>query len=1142
MNDKYKILFLEDNINDYDLAVREIRKSKIEFDTKLVSTKEDYESALTAFNPDIIISDYMLPAFNGMAALEIKKKISPFIPFIILTGSMNEETAVTCMKAGADDYVIKEHLARLSSAIISSIDKSKIHIQKELAEKKHRESEARFRILTETTASAIFINQEYFIYANRAAQDLCGYSFDEILKMKPWEFVHPDYLEIAQSRDVARRKGDDVPNKYELKIIRKDKEERWIEITAGTIDYDGQKSVIVTAFDITARKVDEDALRESEERYRSSFENAVIGKTIINAEGKFLKVNKSFCKMIGYSEEELYKMSFPGITHPHDIERSWEHGNKLISGEVTSDSFEKRYIRKDGSSICVIMSFIVYSKLNGVPHTFASDIIDITERKKAESALKESESLFRILLDTTTTSIFIYKNENFIDVNEATLNLTGYTKEEFLKMKIWDIVHSDHKELIKQRMQDRMQGKDVPTRYEFKVVGKDGRIIWVDFTAARVIYKEENCVIGTAFNITGLKYAFEELRKLNRAVEQSPTSIIITNVEGNIEYVNPKFTQVSGYTFEEMKGRNPRAIQSGLTPLKTYQEMWQTILNGGEWRGEILNKKKNGELYWELMIISGIKNIHGEITHYLAIKEDITEKKQAHELLLRSETQFRSVWENSFDAMRLIDENGLILEVNAAYCKLVGKTKSELETKPYNVVYSEADPNLIEDFKRDFKTRSLRSNYEGQVTYWDERKIWLEVSHSFIEIENQPAKLLTIFRDITARKETEQQLIIAKEKAEEVSKLKSNFLANMSHELRTPMIGILGFAEILRSELETDSHKEMASTIYVSGNRLLQTLNQLLDLSRIESNRLDLKMTAVNLDHFISEHIKLYQSVALNKNLRLEEKILKKNITALLDERFLIQILDNLINNALKFTKMGSVTIEVGEEVYDDKNWAVVKIIDTGIGISEENIKIIFEEFRQASEGLGRNYEGTGLGLTITKKATEIMGGRIVVESKLDIGSTFKICFPSVSISTDIPVTAAESVHKHKNFEAEPGGKPKILFVDNDKFSRDFVKLSLKNFYDVELVDDGESAIKKVGESLFDAILMDIGLGNGMDGIKTTHEIRKIQFYKDVPIIAVTAFAMKGDKEKILSEGLTDYISKPFTRKEIIDILKKNLS
>jgi len=1142
MNDKYKILFIEDNINDYELTIREIRKSKIEFDTKLVSTKEDYEAALTTFRPDIIISDYMLPNFNGMAALEIKKKVTPLTPFIILTGSMNEETAVSCMKAGANDYLIKEHLARLSSAIISAVDKSKIQIQKELTEKAYRESEARFRILTETTASAIFINHEYFIYANKAAQDLCGYSLEEITRMKSWEFVHPDFQEVARLRDISRRKGEAIPDRYELKIIRKDKEERWIEITAGTIDYDGQKSVIVTAFDITARKLDEEALRESEERYRNSFENAVIGKTIINAKGKFLKVNKSFCQMIGYSEIELYKMSFVDITHPQDIDRSWDEGNRLISGQVSNVTFEKKYIRKDGDTICVIMSFIVYSKVNGIPHSFASDIIDITERKKAEAALRESESLFRILLDTTTTSIFIYQNENFIDVNNATLKLTGYTKEEFLKMKIWDIVHPDHKELIRQRMYDRMQGKDVPNRYEFKVIGKDGRTLWVDFTAARIIYKEKNCVIGTAFDITGLKYAFEELRKLTRAVEQSPSSIIITNLDGNIEYVNPKFTQVSGYTLDEVKGKNPKIIQSGLTPLGTYREMWQTILNGSEWRGEILNKKKNGELYWESMIISGIKDFNGKISHYLAVKEDITEKKQSQEMILRSETQFRSVWENSFDAMRLTDENGVILEVNAAYCKLVGKSKSELEGKTYNSVYTEEYPHLVDEFKRDFKSRTIKLNYENEVTYWNGEKIWLEISNSFIELENQPTKLLTIFRNITARKEAEQQLIVAKEKAEEVSKLKSNFLANMSHELRTPMIGILGFAEILRSELGNDSQKEMALTIYTSGNRLLQTLNQLLDLSRIESNKLDLNMTAIKIETFISQHIKLYQSVATNNNLQLEEKISKRNVTALLDERFLIQILDNLINNALKFTKQGKVIVEVDEEIHDAKNWAVIKVIDTGIGISEENIQIIFDEFRQASEGLGRNYEGTGLGLTITKKSIEIMNGKIEVESKLGVGSTFKVSFPSISYSPDMRVETNDIAHKHKSFENGTGRKPKILFVDNDKFSRDFVRLSLKNFYEIDLVDDGETAIQKVSEALYDAILMDIGLGNGMDGVQTTQEIRKIEFYKDVPIIAVTAFAMKGDKEKILSEGLTDYISKPFTRKELIDLLKKNLS
>ena len=1012
VNMNIKILFVEDSREDYDLAIEALTNSDFEFEPKLAIEPKEYQRLLIEFNPDIIISDNILQNFNGIEVLDIKNKFNPQIPFIIFTGLMNEKIALEWMRLGVNDYVLKEHVKRLALSIITSIEISKIKAQKTIAENSLIESEARFRILTESTTSAIFINQEYFIYANRAAQELTGFSLDEIIKMKFWEFVHPDFQRLAKERDIARRNRKDILNRYEMKIIRKDKHERWIDLTAATINYAGTNSVIVTAFDITERKLDEITLRESEERYRDSFENAVIGKTIINAQGKFLKVNKSFTKLIEYSENELLEMNFGDITHPDDLIKSWNSGNLLISGKETNVSFEKRYIKKGGDIVWVIISFFVHTKVKDKPFSFASDIIDITERK----------------------------------------------------------------------------------------------------------------------------YAVEELRKLTRAVEQSPNSVIITNVEGNIEYINPTFTKVTGYLFEELKGKNPRIFQSGLTSKETYKSMWLTITSGEIWQGEIQNKKKNGDIFWESMTISGIKDNNGIITHFLAVKENISEKKHANEEILKSEAQFRSVWDKSFDALRLTNEEGIILLVNDAYCRITGKSKEELEGKYYDVVYIRENRHSIEKFRNDFKQKKIRSNYESEVKFWDGRISWLEISNSFIGVEHQSTKLLSIFRDISGRKKTEQELISAKEKAEEVSRIKSNFLASMSHELRTPMIGILGFAEILKMELEIDIYKDMAETIHQSGQRLLRTLNQILDLSRIESNKLDIKIQPIQIIPIILENIKQYKVLAFNKGIQVLENFIKTNVTTLIDERYFIQVLDNLLDNAVKYTQQGEIIIQVDEENLNGKGWAILKVIDTGIGISLENQQIIFEEFRQASEGLGRNYEGTGLGLAITKKSVELMGGTIEVESQLEKGSTFIVKLP---LANNFNIG---NNNIHSSGTKNSSSKQKILFVENDQFSQDFVKLSLKNLFDVDIAESGEEALKKIKEYSYNIILMDIGLGKGMDGIMATKEIRKVNPYQNIPIIAVTAFAMKGDKEKILSEGLNDYISKPFTRKEIIDLISKNLA
>ncbi|MHB8578836.1 MAG: PAS domain S-box protein [Ignavibacteriaceae bacterium] len=1259
----YRILFLEDNEIDYAIAIRELRKSSIKFLEKHVQTKSDYLSAIQEFNPDLIISDYLLPNFDAMEALRIRNETNVEIPFIILTGSMDEEIAVECMKKGASDYVIKDHIAQLVPAVYSVLERKEIQKEKDVIEGALRISESHYRELVEQAVIGIFNTdlEGRILFINQKVCQLLQYTREELLKLNIRD-TYPTGSDYSSEKLYANL-GNGYPVNFERLIKRKDGTLFPIEVNIKLMS-DG--NILGIIHDITERVETLNALRDSEERFRVAFDNALIGNSITSLEGKFLKVNRAFCEMLGYNENELVNRNMTSITHPEDVQKSIDDMSKLFNGMENSVHFEKRYISKEGKVIWASLGIIVHRDINGKPLYYIAHVQDITEKKIAENSLqesetrfrslaetapsgififredkflyvnpytlkmsgyseeeflnmriadlihpdfrekvikinrerqagasvptryefkiltkegkelwvdftaglieyegipaiigtafdittrkiaeenlRESENLFRTLTDTTTTGIFISQDDNFIEVNNATLLMCGYSREEFLRMNIRDIVHPDYSEMVKNRAIDRTKGLPVPSRYEFKILTKEGKELWVDFTGGAIKHNGKVAIIGTLFNITDRKNAIYELRKLLQAIEQSPNTVIITDLNGNIEYINPKFTEITGYSFEEVKGKNPRIIQSGLTPVLTYRKMWDSITSGYEWRGEILNKKKNGELFWESIIISSILDSEGKITNFLSVKEDITEKKKSEIKIVESEAQFRAVWENSFDALRLTDENSIILEVNQAYCKLTGKSKEELEGKTYDTVYSTYDPHLISKFKEDFKTRSIRLNYENEVTYWDGRRIWMEISNSFIDIENQPTRLLTIFREIMERKEAEKQLISAKEKAEEISRLKSNFLANMSHELRTPMIGILGFAEILKDELENPVQKEMIEIIHTGGERLLQTLNQLLDLSRIESNKLDLNLTSINLTEKVSELIRNFDSAALKKNLYLKQNDLKENIFINIDERIFTQIVNNLVNNAIKFTKSGGIAVEINEEQNSQGTWAVLKFIDTGIGISEESINLIFEEFRQASEGISRNYEGTGLGLTITKRSVELMGGTISVTSKEGAGSTFTIHFPSHKEEINQVKTFKESKPGNGNIVPDLGKKAKILFVENDVASREFVKLSLKKLYDIDLVEDGETALQKVKDNFYDIILMDIGLGRGMDGIETSREIRKIEVYQDLPIIAITAFAMKGDKDRIVSQGLTDYVSKPFGRQDLIDIVDKYLA
>lgn len=371
----------------------------------------------------------------------------------------------------------------------------------------------------------------------------------------------------------------------------------------------------------------------------------------------------------------------------------------------------------------------------------------------------------------------------------------------------------------------------------------------------------------------------EQIQVLNNSIRQSPVSVVITNKEGNIEYVNPKFEQVTGFSFEEVIGENPRILNGGKNPPDLYEQMWLTILKGEEWRGEFQNRRKDGSFYWELASISPVKNKDGEISHFVAVKEDITE-----------------------------------------------------------------------------------------------------------------------------RKKLESELILAKDKAEESDKLKSAFLANMSHEIRTPMNGILGFSELLReTDLSEQDLNRYIEIINTNGRQLLGIIDDIITVSNLEVKQLKLNLRQFDLVTFLEN---LYMTIEM------ERRMIDKNHIELsfpkfedrvffieMDEGKLLQVLVNLLKNALKFTDQGTVSLEVAEK---EKNILIFIVRDTGIGIPADMHEIIFDRFRQVDDSNTRSFGGTGLGLAISKGLVELLGGRIWVDSNPGKGSQFGFTLPFKKLDYEI--------------------------------------------------------------------------------------------------------------------------------------------
>lgn len=362
--------------------------------------------------------------------------------------------------------------------------------------------------------------------------------------------------------------------------------------------------------------------------------------------------------------------------------------------------------------------------------------------------------------------------------------------------------------------------------------------------------------------------------------------------------------------------------------------------------------------------------------------------------------------------------------------------------------------------------------------------------------------------------------------------LKSCFLTNMSHELRTPMNAIMGFAQLLDTQAINETQREMVENILAGAERLSNTLNNILELSRAEASHGSLNLLACNLAVELQQFLKDNFYKVEKKGLQLVAKYSDPEVKALVDPIIFRNIIEHLFLNALKFTEKGTISFDVKSETVDNKKWAVVECTDTGIGIAQKDLKEIFEPFRQESEGFERKYEGAGLGLTISQKFAGLMDGLITVESQKGLGSSFFVHFPASGSESDLEFDKEDQkVH----------GLPSILVVEDNSANSLLVQMLLKDTCEVDIAQSGMEALDKVSEKKYSLILMDINLGGGIDGIETLHRIRKNKALEKIPVIAVTAYAMYGDREKFLIEGFDDYLAKPYTLERINNVIQQNI-
>ncbi len=595
---------------------------------------------------------------------------------------------------------------------------------------------------------------------------------------------------------------------------------------------------------------------------------------VMDRDGHIVLFNQACQDLTGYSEQEaLGKMPWDFLL-PFEVRDAVKSVFAELSAGHFPNSYENAWLTKGGAERLISWSNTAICRDDQSVKYVIGTGIDITERIEAEEALKRSVTKFRHLSENTSDWIWEVDAQGaYTYVSPKVIEVLGYSSDEILGKTPFDHMPPEEAQRVGELFASIAQEAKPFEALENINIHKDGHKVVLETSGVPIFDNTGECIgyRGIDRDITERKNAQDQVRVLSQAVEQSSNMIFITDVNGVIQYVNPKFTELTGYTSEEAIGELPSLIQYGETPMEVYQELWQTILAGNEWRGEFKDRRKDGKVFWAAATINPVRNERGQVTHFVAMHEDISHRKLAEE------------------------------------------------------------------------------------------KIQQAMEHAMV-----------------------------------ASRAKSELLANMSHELRTPLNAIIGFSNTIRDQvfgpLENTKYIEYAGDILLSGEHLLELINDILDVSAIEAGKVELRDDDVSVPKTVDACLLMVNpraqkgKVSLIKDFSYSLPMLKA------DERRLKQILINLLSNAIKFTEEGGLVTITAE--LTKNNQIQLSVTDTGVGMTDVELKKAMTQFGQADSGLDRKHEGTGLGLPLTKGLVDLHNGEFQIESVKGKGTSVSITFP----------------------------------------------------------------------------------------------------------------------------------------------------
>jgi PAS domain S-box-containing protein len=942
--------------------------------------------------------------------------------------------------------------------------------------------------------------------------------------------------------------------------------------------------------DVTEKKKKIKALKEGDERLKDLFENANDLIQLFSLDGKIQLVNKSWRDILQYTDNEIAELNFRDIIHPDYREETLEHLNNILEGKK-DDKFETVLTSKNGRNINVIASVnIRYEK--EIPVLFRGIFHDNTEHMRSERAQKLYYKISTLAINSDNLESLLYNIHmelkeliavnNFhvalYDKDRNTLNFPYYVDETqgeksttftrpiskaLTEYSLFNenptfLYEEDILLLAKEKTVELLGPAPkiwlgVPLKLENRTIG----VIALKSHSDRNKYKKRHLelldfISGQIALVIERKRNEEKIiaqtARLNAIFESSSHLIWSVNRQRGLTSFNHNYAEAIYSKFQiypelDFTLENPKILMLSTPEYHdSVNKHYAAAFEGHVQHYETKGKDKSGREIWRETFLNPIFLPDGRIEEVSGISHDITEKKTYDLSLQESEEKFRNIFESFQDIYYRTDIYGRIMMMSPSGCEISGYSHEEVIGKNITDFYVGTDKqfNII---KRLLMHGSIK-NYESKLLLRDGSVIQAISNIRFIyNKDEKPVAIEGVARDITFLKKATEQLLKSKDIAEKSLKVKETFLANMSHEIRTPMNGIIGMIDLLSETPLKSEQQKYVLTIKKSSETLLRILNDILDLSKMEAGKMQLRLTSINLENTVEKLHSLFYQQAHLKGMELYYSIASNVPKYLLaDETRLLQILSNLTSNSIKFTEHGSVSINVMlENKRDNVNKIRVEISDTGIGVSDVNLQKLFNYFSQVDNSSTKSYGGTGLGLAISKELCKLMNGDIGVRTQIDVGSTFWFTFEAQESKRDIEErnNSDKTVFitgRFKNYNL------KILVVDDNHVNQLVASEILKKAgCTVETASNGLEAIEKVKNNTYDLIFMDIQMPQ-MDGTTATREIKKLGIQNLPPIIAMTAYAMEEDREKFLAAGLDDYIAKPIKSEVLINKIAQKLN